>query len=89
MISETILSIVLAFQLASPLDDYQKSKEKDKQYRIQILQTAHREFILKFNLYLEKYNRGELAIKELKEATEAWKRLEKTEGFYNGKSDSK
>lgn len=33
MISETILSVALAFQLASPLDDYVKAKEKDKQYR--------------------------------------------------------
>lgn len=87
--TEIILSAVLAFQLASPSDSYEAAKAKDQKYRETILRLAHEDFVLKFNRYLEKYHNGALAYKELKDAIDAWKRLEKTEGFIKEKDNKK
>lgn len=85
MILKTIVILSLFFQTPTKYEDYDKNKQREQQYLSDILKNAHTEFILKFNRYLEKYGRGELAIKELREAIKSWEKLKNTEGFIKEK----
>jgi hypothetical protein len=63
------------------IEAYDLAKKRDLEYRNRLLAEAHREFIVKFNLYLEKLRQGANPVKERREAIKAWHRLESNEDF--------
>lgn len=63
------------------MESYDLAKKRDIEYRKRLLAEAHQEFIVKFNLYLEKLRQGLNPAKERREAIKAWRRLESNEDF--------
>lgn len=60
---------------------FRMAQERDRKYRKYLTDLAHKEFIEKFNRYLQKYTQGINPVKERKEVIKAWRKLERTEGF--------
>jgi len=57
------------------------AKDNDRKYAEALLKQRHLDFIHAFNLYLDGYRRGIVNVKNLQEATAAFRKLEQTEGF--------
>ena len=60
---------------------FRAAQERDRRYRKYLIDLAHKDFIEKFNRYLDKYTKGLNPLKERKEVVKAWRKLEKAEGF--------
>jgi len=58
-----------------------KAQEYSAKYQEQLLRQRHLDFIHAFNLYLDGYRRGVVNVQNLRDATKAFDRLRKTEGF--------
>ena len=88
----SILALVAAFQIPdynkraeelrrmsemAQQSEFRLAQQRDAKYRAAVLSEDHSDFVRKFNAYLVKYHRGELATKEIRDCVRAWEKLRK------------